>query len=332
MKRVLVTGGYGFLGSAVLEELSKNVASLSELSTFHSSEYDLRVPEQVEALLHDKTPDTIIHLAARVGGIGANQKYPGTFLFENLMMGVQLIEAARKHGVKKFVNIGTICSYPKFTPVPFQESEFWNGYPEETNAPYGLAKKLITVQLDAYRKEFGFQGISLLVVNLYGPKDNFDLESSHVIPAMIRKFHEAVENDYPTVTLWGDGSPSREFLYVDDAARAIRLAAEKYDDPAPINVGSGSEVRMKDLAEAIKKVVGYKGEIIWDTSRPNGQPRRCLDVSRARSAFGFSANVTLPLGIQLTYDWFRDNYKSLPDTLSSKQIANQPVSATEKDS
>lgn len=306
MKNILITGASGFLGQSLCAELKKNCSTLENLHTFRSSQYDLRDPQAVKDLLNDKPADTIIHLAAKVGGIGANMKYPGTFFYDNLMMGVQLIEQARLNAVKNFVAIGTICSYPKFTPVPFKESDFWIGYPEETNAPYGLAKKMLTVQLEAYRKEFGFNGITLLMVNLFGPGDNFDLESSHVIPAMIRKFHTAKITNAPFVTLWGDGSPSREFLYVDDAARAIRLASEKYKSSEPVNIGSGMEISMKELALAVKKTVGYQGDLHWDSSKPNGQPRRCLDVSKARE-FGFSSNIMLPYGLELTYQWYQEN-------------------------
>ena len=320
MQKLLITGAHGFLGKAVVKEIGSNCVSFDEVQTFRSSEYDLRNKEAIQALLQDKKPDTILHLAATVGGIGANLKHPGRFLYENLIMGVELIEQARIFGVKKFILLGTICSYPKFTPVPFKEEDIWSGYPEETNAPYGLAKKLLTVQLESYRKEYGFRGITLLPVNLYGPGDNFDLESSHVIPAMIRKMHSAKENSQDSVVLWGDGTPSREFLYVDDAARAIRLACEHYDSPQPVNLGSGNEISMLRLAEIIKRQVGYQGEIIWDSSKPNGQPRRCLDVSKAKQ-FGFVANMTLPMGIQLTYDWFCQNLNSIEATEKSKQIS-----------
>lgn len=310
MKRLLITGSNGFLGRAVVPEFQNNSVDYDSIDTFRSSQYDLRKAEAIEDLLNDKKPDTIVHLAATVGGIGANMKHPGTFFYENLIMGTQLIERARLHGVKKFVLIATICAYPKFTPVPFKESDLWNGYPEETNAPYGIAKKALMVQLEAYRKEYGFQGISLLPVNLYGPGDNFDLESSHVIPAMIRKMHTAKENDEASVTLWGDGSPSREFLYVEDAARAIRLATDHYNSPEPVNLGSGHEISMKRLAEVIRNTVGFNGEIIWDTGKPNGQPRRCLDVNRAKQ-FGFTANITLPMGLEMTYKWFTENISEI---------------------
>lgn len=304
MSRLLITGGRGFLGKALIREFKENSKDFSQIETFSSSQYDLRSVEAIKRLLDDKSPDTIVHLAAKVGGIGANQKFPGTFFYENLTMGINLIEQARLAGIKKFVAICTICSYPKFTPVPFKEEELWNGYPEETNAPYGLAKKMLLVQLQAYRQEFGFNGISLFPVNLYGPNDNFDLESSHVIPAMIRKFHNAKKQGLPTVTLWGDGSPSREFLYVDDCARAIRLATERYDGAEPVNLGSGMEIPMRKLASIISELVGFKGEIVWDTSKPNGQPRRCLDVSRAKKYFNFCATTPFERGLADTYNWF----------------------------
>lgn len=306
MRRVLVTGANGFLGKALISELSKNLPSLEQLHTFRSHQYDLRDKQAIKDLLNDKPADTIIHLAAVVGGIGANQRSPGSFFYDNLMMGVQLVEQARINGIKKFINVCTICAYPKHTPVPFQEKELWNGYPEETNAPYGLAKKMLIVQLEAYRKQYGFQGISLLMVNLYGPNDNFDLENSHVIPAMIRKFNHAKAFNEPFVTLWGDGTASREFLYVDDAARAIRLASEHYTGVEPVNIGSGSEISMSELAKLIKKSVGYQGQIHWDSSKPNGQPRRCLDVTKAQE-FGFKANIMLPYGLELTNKWFQEN-------------------------
>lgn len=318
MKNVLVTGASGFLGQHVVAELKQRSSTIENIHTFRSSEYDLRDSNAVKALLQDKPCDTIIHLAAKVGGIGANRLYPGEFFYENLLMGTQLVEEARLKGVSKFVNVGTICSYPKFTPVPFSENDFWNGYPEETNAPYGIAKKALIVQLEAYRKQYGFNGINLLMVNLYGPKDNFDLESSHVIPAMLRKFHNAKLNGESSVTLWGDGTPSREFLYVEDAALAIRLAAERYNSSAPINIGSGREITMKKLANSIQKVIGFEGEIVWDTSKPNGQPRRCLDVSKAKDELGFTANILLPMGLDLTYSWFLKNIH---------QIESEQVSA-----
>jgi GDP-L-fucose synthase len=323
MKNLLITGASGFLGKAVLREFDGNCNLFDQISVFRSKEYDLRSKEAIQDLLNDKKPHTIVHLAATVGGIGANMKSPGRFLYENLIMGVELIEQARLFNIQKFVLLGTICSYPKFTPVPFQEEELWNGYPEETNAPYGLAKKLLLVQLDAYRKQYDFKGISLLPVNLYGPADNFDLESSHVIPAMIRKMHEAKERGDHEVVLWGDGSPSREFLFVDDAARGIRLATENYDNPEPVNLGSGNEITMKKLAEMIKRVVGYQGEVVWDSSKPNGQPRRCLDVTKAKK-FGFTANMTLPMGLELTYQWFIENqYSICSETIEANSVKRE---------
>lgn len=313
MNKLLITGANGFLGKAVLREIEKNSVCFDSISTFRSSQYDLRRIEGIKSVLSDKKPDTIIHLAATVGGIGANAASPGTFFYENLIMGTQLIEEARLSGVKKFVLISTICAYPKFTPVPFKEKDLWNGYPEETNAPYGIAKKALMIQLESYKKQYGFHGISLLPVNLYGPEDNFNLQSSHVIPAMIRKMHIAKENSDSNVTLWGDGSPSREFLYVEDAARAVRLATENYNSPDPVNLGSGMEISMKKLADMVKKAVGFEGEIIWDASKPNGQPRRCLDVSKAKQ-FGFTANMTLPMGLEITYKWFQDHMKEIENS------------------
>lgn len=306
MAKLLITGGSGFLGRVLVAECRANSELYDRIETFRSSEYDLRDRGAVRALLADKQPDAIIHLAASVGGIGANMKSPGSFFYDNLVMGVELIEQARLAGIKKFVAVGTICSYPKFTPVPFREDDLWNGYPEETNAPYGLAKKMLIVQLQSYRKQYGFNGISLLPVNLYGPGDNFNLESSHVIPAMIRKFQQAKDAGDASVSLWGDGTPSREFLYVDDAARAIRLAAERYESAEPVNLGSGKEITMSKLASMIQFVVDYRGDVIWDSSKPNGQPRRCLDVERAKQ-FGFTANMTLPMGLELTYRWFQEH-------------------------
>jgi GDP-L-fucose synthase len=307
MSNILVTGSSGFLGTAAVRALSAS-GRFNQIRTFRSSEYDLRDRTAIQQLFADNPVDTVLHLAAVVGGIGANQAYPGKLCYENLIMGAELIEQARVHGVKKFVLISTICAYPKFCPVPFQETNLWNGYPEETNAPYGIAKKAISVQLDAYRRQYGLNGITLLMVNLYGPNDNFDLGSSHVIPAMLRRFHEAALAGNKSVTLWGDGSASREFLYVDDAGEAITLATANYNKAEPVNIGSGQEISIKDLAQMVREITGFRGEIKWDTSRPNGQPRRCLDVTRATKEFGFAARTALPDGLEKTYQWFRNQY------------------------
>jgi GDP-L-fucose synthase len=303
-RRVCVTGGAGFLGGFLVAELERHGAAHIFVPEY--PEYDLTRREDVLRLLETAKPDVVIHLAAVVGGIGANMANPGRYFYDNAMMGIQLIEESRLAGVSKFVALGTICAYPKFAPIPFHEEDLWNGYPEETNAPYGLAKKMMLVQCQAYRQQYGFDGIFLLPVNLYGPRDNFDLESSHVIPAMIRKMISARDAG-ETVTLWGDGSPTREFLYVEDCARAIALAAEHYDGSEPVNLGAGWEISIRDLAELIAKCVGYKGEIVWDTSKPNGQPRRKLDVSRARDTFGFEAQVPFDEGIRRTVEWWEAN-------------------------
>jgi len=302
-RRVCVTGGAGFLGSFVVEQLKQRGA----VNVFvpRSRDYDLTKPEAIRALLADADPDIIIHLAALAGGIGANRARPAEFFYQNIMMGVPLMHAAWEHGVEKFVAIGTICAYPKFTPVPFREENLWDGYPEETNAPYGLAKKMLLVQAQAYRQQYGFNAIYLLPVNLYGPRDNFDLESSHVIPALIRKCIEAQERGSEHIVLWGDGSPTREFLYVEDAARGIVLAAERYNSSEPVNLGSGMEIRISDPAQLIVRLTGYRGTIVWDTSKPNGQPRRALDTSRAEKAFGFRATMPFEEGLRRTIDWYR---------------------------
>jgi GDP-L-fucose synthase len=302
-RRVLVTGGGGFLGRALVSNLSR-LAPAAILAP-RASELDLRERDAVRGFLAREKPDLIVHLAAVVGGIGANRKHPGLFFYENAIMGVQLIEEARRAGIGKFVCLGTICAYPKFTPVPFREDDLWNGYPEETNAPYGLAKKMLLVQLQAYREEYGFPGIYLLPVNLYGPGDHFDLETSHVIPAMIRKFLEARESGAREVVLWGDGSPTREFLYVEDAAEGILSAVERYGGAAPVNLGSGEEISIRDLAGLVARETEYAGGIRWDTSRPNGQPRRKLDVTRAEHLFGWKSRVSLPEGLRRTIDWYR---------------------------
>jgi GDP-L-fucose synthase len=304
-ERIVVTGGAGFLGSHVIERLHEEGAK--EIFVPRSGEYDLVERESIRRLISDAKPTVIIHLAAVVGGIGANMKNPGLFFYKNLMMGVQLIEEARVSKVKKFVAIGTICAYPKFAPVPFKEEDLWNGYPEETNAPYGLAKKMMLVQSQAYRRQYGFNSIFLLPVNLYGPEDNFDLESSHVIPAMIRKFSAAKERGENEVVLWGDGSPTREFLFVEDCARGIVLATMKYDGSEPVNLGSGKEISIKSLASLMSKKIGYEGKISWDKSKPNGQPRRMLDVSRAKEYFGFEAKTGFEEGLDKTIKWYLAN-------------------------
>ncbi len=304
-KRVVVTGGSGFLGRRVVAAL--RARGCAEVFAPRSAEFDLREKQQVIAMYGTLRPDVVVHLAAVVGGIGANRAHPGRFFFDNLVMGVETLEQARKHGVEKFVGIGTICAYPKFTPVPFREEELWNGYPEETNAPYGLAKKMLLVQSQAYRAEYGMNAIHLLPVNLYGPGDNFDPESSHVIPAMIRKMEEARRAARDEVVLWGDGSATREFLYVDDAAEGIVRATESYDAGEPMNLGSGMEIAIRDLAPVIADATGFRGRIVWDTSKPNGQPRRGLDTSRAERAFGFRATTDFATGLANTVQWFRAN-------------------------
>lgn len=299
---IVVTGGQGFLGSALVRQME--TSGYTNVHTFSSKDFDLVSQSDTEKMMFYYRPDAVVHLAARVGGIGANMKNPGKFAYENLAMGINVLEQARKYDVEKVVVAGTICAYPKFTPVPFKESELWNGYPEETNAPYGLAKKMLLVMSQAYRQQYGCNYVYLLPVNLFGPRDQFDLETSHVIPAMIRKFHEAKEAGRQSVTLWGDGSPTREFLYVEDCADALLRALETYDGPEPINIGSGSEISMRDLAETIKAAVGYNGTIEWDTGRPNGQPRRCLDTTRAKDLLGWSASTNLNDGIKRTYNWY----------------------------
>ena len=304
-KRVLVTGGAGFLGSFVVEKLRERGAT--DIFVPRKKDYDLVQHEAVVRVLEDAKPDVVIHLAAHVGGIGANREHPAEFFYDNLMMGVQLMHESWKRGVQKFVAIGTVCAYPKYTPVPFKEDDLWNGYPEETNAPYGLAKKMLLVQAQAYRQQYGFNAIYLLPVNLYGPRDNFDLETSHVIPALIRKMIEAQERGEKQVVLWGDGSPTREFLYVEDAAEGIVLATERYDGPEPVNLGSGQEISIKDLAELIARLTGFTGEIVWDTTKPNGQPRRALDTSRAKKYFGWEAKTPFEEGLRRTIQWFREH-------------------------
>ena len=307
-KRVLLTGGGGFLGSFIRERLDRERPA--EILMPPKRELDFRDAGAVRRYLAERKPDLIIHAAAVVGGIGANRMHPGRFFYENAIMGIQLIEEARRAGVAKFVCLGTICAYPKFAPIPFREDDLWNGYPEETNAPYGIAKKALLVQLQAYRQEYGFNGIFLLPVNLYGPRDNFDLESSHVIPAMIRKFVEANERGEETVVLWGDGSPTREFLYVEDAAEGIVRAAERYDGADPVNLGRGEEIAIHDLAAMVAEQTGFRGEILWDRSKPNGQPRRMLDVSRAAREFGFRANTSFSCGLAKTIAWYEQSRRA----------------------
>ena len=308
-KRVVVTGGAGFLGSFVVEKLREK--GCRHIVVPRSRDYDLVQMEAVRRLYAESNPDIVIHLAARVGGIGANQSNPGRFFYDNLMMGVQLIEVGRERGLEKLVAIGTICAYPKFAPVPFKEDDIWAGYPEETNAPYGLAKKMMLVQSQAYRQQYAFNSIVLFPVNLYGPRDNFDLETSHVIPALIRKCAEAKEAGASEIVLWGDGTPTREFLYVEDAAEGILLAAERYNDSRALNLGTGEEVTIRKLACFVAEEVGYKGRISWDATRPNGQPRRCLDVSRVKQTIGFQAKHPLREGLRKTICWYRANRHSL---------------------
>ncbi|TET85583.1 MAG: GDP-L-fucose synthase [Anaerolineales bacterium] len=304
-RRVCVTGGAGFLGSYVLEKLHERGAK--DIFVPHIEDYDLAQPVVVKRMLADARPDIIIHLAANVGGIGANRARPAEFFYDNLMMGVQLMHESWKQEVEKFVAIGTVCAYPKFTPVPFREEELWNGYPEETNAPYGLAKKMMLVQSQAYRQQYGFNSIFLIPVNLYGPRDNFNLETSHVIPALIRKCLESPERGEREVVVWGDGTPTREFLFAGDAAEGILLAAEYYNSSEPVNLGSGCEISIKELAELIAKLAGFEGELVWDTTKPNGQPRRALDVSRAEELFGFQARMMFEEGLCLTIEWYRQH-------------------------
>jgi GDP-L-fucose synthase len=298
---VTVTGGTGFLGRHLAAELEGHGAKVFALGR---AGYDLRRRAEIDRMLADTRPDAVVHLAAVVGGIGANREQPGRFFYENALMGIELLEACRVAGVPKVVVAGTVCAYPKHTPVPFQEAALWDGYPEETNAPYGLAKKLLLVQAQAYRDQYGMNAVYLLPVNLYGPHDNFDLHSSHVIPAMVRKFAEARDRGEPRVVLWGDGSPTREFLHVRDAARAFRLALERYDGPEPVNLGSGEEIAIRDLAALVAGATGYRGEVVWDTSKPNGQPRRRLATDRARALLGFEAAVALREGIADLVAWY----------------------------
>lgn len=303
--RVVVTGGAGFLGSFIVKRLLEH--GCENVFVPRSKDYNLVEMEGVKGLYRDARPEIVIHLAAKVGGIGANRANPGRFFYENLMMGIQMMEVARQVGIEKFVAIGTICAYPKFTPIPFKEEDLWNGYPEETNAPYGLAKKMLLVQSQAYRQQYGFNAIYLLPVNLYGPGDNFDPQSSHVIPAIIKKCFDAIQRGEDEIIIWGTGNATREFLYVEDCAEGIMLASERYNDPDPINLGAGFEVSIKDLVEIITKLMGYTGKIVWDRSKPDGQPRRMLDTSKAEKYFGFRARTRLEEGLKKTIQWYREN-------------------------
>jgi GDP-L-fucose synthase len=304
-QKILVTGGAGFLGKQVIAQLLGAGAKLENISVPRSKTCDLRTLEHCQTAVEGQ--DLVIHLAAHVGGIGLNREKPAELFYDNLMMGTQLIHAAYQAAVKKFVCVGTICAYPKFTPVPFKEDDIWNGYPEETNAPYGVAKKALLVQLQAYRQQYGFDGIYLLPVNLYGPEDNFNPASSHVIPALIRKVYEAKQQGVKQLPVWGDGSPTREFLFSEDAARGIVMGAQSYNDADPVNLGTNFEISIRDLVELICRLMAFEGELIWETDQPNGQPRRCLDTSRAKSAFGFTAQVSLEEGLRRTIDWYIQN-------------------------
>ncbi|MDJ0581520.1 GDP-L-fucose synthase [Crocosphaera sp.] len=304
-KRILVTGGAGFLGKQVVNELLAAGAQLEKITIPRSRDCDLRKLDHCQRAVQQQ--DIVVHLAAHVGGIGLNQVKPAELFYDNLMMGAQLIHAAYEAGVEKFTCVGTICAYPKFTPVPFKEDDLWNGYPEETNAPYGIAKKALLVQLESYRQQYGFNGIYLLPVNLYGPEDNFNPNSSHVIPALIRKVYEAQKEGKKELLVWGDGSPTREFLYSSDAARGIVMGTQLYNDPEPVNLGTNEEVPIKYLAELISELMGFEGELVWQTDKPNGQPRRCLDTQRAKEKFGFVAQMEFKQGLKNTIDWYRNN-------------------------
>ena len=304
-KKILVTGGAGFLGQQVIQQLIQAGAQFENIAVPRSSNCDLRQLEACQKAVQGQ--DIVIHLAAHVGGIGLNREKPAELFYDNLMMGTQLIHSAYEAGLEKFVCVGTICAYPKFTPVPFKEEDLWAGYPEETNAPYGIAKKALLVQLEAYRLQYGFNGIYLLPVNLYGPGDNFKPESSHVIPALIRKVYEAQRDGVKQLKVWGDGSPTREFLHANDAARGIVLGTQKYNEAAPINLGTNTEISIKDLVELICELMAFEGELVWETDKPNGQPRRCLDTQKAKEKFGFEAAIGLRQGLQETIDWYRQN-------------------------
>ena len=310
-KRVIVTGGSGFLGSYLVEKLRKS--GCQNIFVPRSRDYNLVEMEAVKRVYKDSRPDIVIHLAARVGGIGANRTNPGKFFYDNIMIGIQMMEIGRQFGIEKFVALGTICCYPKFTPVPFKEEDLWNGYPEETNAPYGLTKKMLLVQSQAYRQQYGFNSIFVMPVNLYGPGDNFDPKSSHVIPALIKKFIDPQPHPYPhpAITVWGTGKPTREFLYVEDAAEAILLASEHYNKSEPVNIGAGFEISIKDLVKLIVRLTGFKGSIFWDKTKPNGQPRRCLDTTKAEEEFGFKAKTRFEEGLKNTIEWYRQVYQSM---------------------
>jgi GDP-L-fucose synthase len=308
-KRICVTGGLGFLGSHLIDRLKAR--GCKNVFIADRDKYDLTKEAEIVRMYEEIKPDIVIHLAAVVGGIGANREHPGSFYYLNMVMGAMLIEQARLHNIEKFVALGTICAYPKFTPVPFKETDLWLGYPEETNAPYGLAKKMMMVQLQAYRQEYDFHGIYLLPVNLYGPRDNFDDRSSHVIPALIKKCVEAKEAGADSIEVWGTGKATREFFYVEDAAEAIALAAEKYDGIEPVNLGAGFEISIKDLVELIAKLTGFTGKIVWDSSKPDGQPRRCLDTTRAFEYFGFKAHTNFEEGLKKTIEWYKENREAL---------------------
>lgn len=314
-KRVTVTGGRGFLGRHVVEQLERAGA---KVSTFSSAEYDLTKQTEVARMYADLRPEIVIHLAARVGGIGANRENPGSFFYENAVMGIEIMEQARHKDVAKVVQVGTVCAYPKFAPIPFSEDDLWNGYPEETNAPYGLAKKMLLVQAQAYRQQYGFNAIYVLPVNLYGPGDNIDLQNSHVIPALIRKCVDARDSNAPSIEVWGTGTPTREFLYVEDAARAIVLAAERYDKADPVNIGSSEEISIKDLVELIVDLTGFKGKVVWDKTKPDGQPRRKLNVERAATEFGFRSSTPFREGLRKTIDW----YESVTASAGKRAKAN----------
>ncbi|NET57094.1 MAG: GDP-L-fucose synthase [Symploca sp. SIO2E6] len=304
-KKILVTGGAGFLGRQIIQQLQQAGVDEQKITVPRSLDYDLRSLEACQRVVEQQ--DVVIHLAAHVGGIGLNREKPAELFYDNLMMGTQLIHTAYQAGIEKFVCVGTICAYPKFTPVPFKEDDLWNGYPEETNAPYGIAKKALLVQLQAYRQQYGFNGIYLLPVNLYGPEDNFDPSSSHVVPALIRKVYEAQQKGEKKLLVWGDGSPTREFFYSTDAARGIIMATQYYSDPEPVNLGTGSEISIRDLVELICELMSFEGEIVWETDKPNGQPRRCLDTQRAKQAFGFTAQMDFKQGLKNTIEWYRQH-------------------------